>query len=420
MDDDKDKFITEKIIKKDKSRYINLMKLLLSAVVFGVVAMATALFTRPGLEKFIVKSTTEKETISIEKDTTVFQDSTEVIGTEDTEAFKNIAESIIDEHSYDEEDVKAMYKVLANLTNDLDSCVTAIHSIKNEKDWFDNLIESGHYYSGLVIAKTENEVLVLCPVQAIDAADTINVSFKNNYSKQATVKSADGHIGLAILSVDTSDADSGIKEGIEVIALGNSYLVSRGDIALAIGSPTGFNYSTGYGWVSYISKDVSIVDSTAMFMYTSLALDNTRGSFLVNTSGELIGIASAAYPSEAGASVAIGISDLKARLEYMINAMPAAYIGIKPIDINAKAKESGVPEGIYVTEVVADSPSYISGIQVGDIISEIDGVKVSSTAAYKEVIDKLTVGKEINIKLYRDNGKNEYSQLDINLTVASR
>ena len=420
MDEDKDKFITEKIIKKDKSRYINLMKLLLSAVVFGVVAMATALFTRPGLEKFIVKSTTEKETISIEKDTTVFQNSTEVIGTEDTEAFKNIAESIIDEHSYDEEDVKAMYKVLANLTNDLDSCVTAIHSIKNEKDWFDNLIESGHYYSGLVIAKTENEVLVLCPVQAIDAADTINVSFKNNYSKQATVKSADGHIGLAILSVDTSDADSGIKEGIEVIALGNSYLVSRGDIALAIGSPTGFNYSTGYGWVSYISKDVSIVDSSAMFMHTSLALDNAKGSFLVNTSGELIGIATSAYPSESSTGVAIGISDLKARLEYMINAMPAAYIGIKPIDINAKAKESGVPEGIYVTEVVADSPSYISGIQVGDIISEIDGIKVSSTAAYKEVIDKLTVGKEINIKLYRDNGKNEYSQLDINLTVGSR
>lgn len=420
MDEDKDKFITEKIIKKDKSRYINLMKLLLSAVVFGVVAMATALFTRPGLEKFIVKSTTEKETISIEKDTTVFQNSTEVIGTEDTEAFKNIAESIIDEHSYDEEDVKAMYKVLANLTNDLDSCVTAIHSIKNEKDWFDNLIESGHYYSGLVMAKTENEVLVLCPVQAIDAADTINVSFKNNYSKQATVKSADGHIGLAILSVDTSDADSGIKEGIEVIALGNSYLVSRGDIALAIGSPTGFNYSTGYGWVSYISKDVSIVDSSAMFMHTSLALDNAKGSFLVNTSGELIGIATSAYPSESSTGVAIGISDLKARLEYMINAMPAAYIGIKPIDINAKAKESGVPEGIYVTEVVADSPSYISGIQVGDIISEIDGIKVSSTAAYKEVIDKLTVGKEINIKLYRDNGKNEYSQLDINLTVASR
>ena len=420
MDEDKDKFITEKIIKKDKSRYINLMKLLLSAVVFGVVAMATALFTRPGLEKFIVKSTTEKETISIEKDTTVFQNSTEVIGTEDTEAFKNIAESIIDEHSYDEEDVKAMYKVLANLTNDLDSCVTAIHSIKNEKDWFDNLIESGHYYSGLVIAKTENEVLVLCPVQAIDAADTINVSFKNNYSKQATVKSADGHIGLAILSVDTSDADSGIKEGIEVIALGNSYLVSRGDIALAIGSPTGFNYSTGYGWVSYISKDVSIVDSSAMFMHTSLALDNAKGSFLVNTSGELIGIATSAYPSESSTGVAIGISDLKARLEYMINAMPAAYIGIKPIDINAKAKESGVPEGIYVTEVVADSPSYISGIQVGDVISEIDGIKVSSTAAYKEVIDKLTVGKEINIKLYRDNGKNEYSQLDINLTVASR
>ena len=420
MDEDKDKFITEKIIKKDKSRYINLMKLLLSAVVFGVVAMATALFTRPGLEKFIVKSTTEKETISIEKDTTVFQNSTEVIGTEDTEAFKNIAESIIDEHSYDEEDVKAMYKVLANLTNDLDSCVTSIHSIKNEKDWFDNLIESGHYYSGLVIAKTENEVLVLCPVQAIDAADTINVSFKNNYSKQATVKSADGHIGLAILSVDTSDADSGIKEGIEVIALGNSYLVSRGDIALAIGSPSGFNYSTGYGWVSYISKDVSIVDSSAMFMHTSLALDNAKGSFLVNTSGELIGIATSAYPSESSTGVAIGISDLKARLEYMINAMPAAYIGIKPIDINAKAKESGVPEGIYVTEVVADSPSYISGIQVGDIISEIDGIKVSSTAAYKEVIDKLTVGKEINIKLYRDNGKNEYSQLDINLTVASR
>ena len=58
MDDDKDKFITEKIIKKDKSKYISLLKLLLSAVVFGVVAMATALFAKPGLEKFIVNITT--------------------------------------------------------------------------------------------------------------------------------------------------------------------------------------------------------------------------------------------------------------------------------------------------------------------------------------------------------------------------
>ena len=420
MDDDKDKFITEKIIKKDKDKYIGPVKLLLSAMVFGVVAMATALFAKSGLEKVIVKSTTGKETISIEKDVTVSQSNSAAKETEDTEALRNIAESIIDEHSYDREDVKALYKVLANLSNDLDNCVATIHSIKNEKDWFDNLIESGDYYSGVAIAETENEVLVLCPIQAIDAADIINVSFKNNYRKQATVKSADGHIGIAILSVDTSDADSGIKEGIEVIDLGNSYLVSRGDIALAIGSPIGFNYSTDYGQVSYISKDVSIVDSTAMFMYTSLALDNSKGSFLVNTSGELIGIATNSYLSDTNASMAIGISDLKTRLEYMINGMPAAYIGIKPLDINTQVKENGVPDGVYVMEVVADSPAYISGIQGGDIISEIDGVKVLSTATYKETVDKLSVGKDISIKLYRDNGKNEYSQLDINLTVAGR
>ena len=57
---------------------------------------------------------------------------------------------------------------------------------------------------------------------------------------------------------------------------------------------------------------------------------------------------------------------------------------------------------------------------MGDVISEIDGEKISSTAAYKEVLDKLTVGKDIVIKLYRDNGKNEYSQLEINMTVAGR
>ena len=182
MDNDKDKFITEKIIKKDSGRYIKIVKLLLSATVFGVVAMATALFAKPGLEKFIVKSSTQKETISIEKDVTDVQSSSATLETEDTEALKNIAESIIDEHNYDEEDVKSMYKVLANLTNELDNCVAAIHSVKNEKDWFDNMIESGHYYSGLVIAKTDNEVLILCPIQAIDSADIINVSFKNNYS----------------------------------------------------------------------------------------------------------------------------------------------------------------------------------------------------------------------------------------------
>lgn len=124
---------------------------------------------------------TEQEPITIAKDEPEAQQpvQTECAPVpEETEPVEDMVRSEMEKYPYSMDDLNRLYGNLNTLVEENEGCVASVHSIQRETDWFDNPIETTGQYSGVVISCTRGEILVLVPDEAVDTADSIEVSFQ--------------------------------------------------------------------------------------------------------------------------------------------------------------------------------------------------------------------------------------------------
>ena len=77
-------------------------------------------------------------------------------------------------------------------------------------------------------------------------------------------------------------------------------------------------------------------------------------------------------------------------MEHLSNSQDIAYLGIKGVTVTQEALRQGVPSGVYVTEVIIDSPAMLGGIQTGDIIQAINGQKITQMSELTAVLERLS------------------------------
>lgn len=300
--------------------------------------------------------------------------------------------------------------------------IVVVHSVQQEVDWFDNELETSGAYAGAVIAATDQELLILTPCQAAEN-DSIRVTFGNGQDVNARMKQKDMVSGVAVVSVDVSLLDESVVQSLEPVPLGNSYIVREGDLLIAVGAPAGAVYSIDYGAVSYIQKNVQMTDQSSRLMYVDILSDAEKGTFFLNTSGELVGWAVNPEREAAGqkGSVAtmLGISDRKGILERLSNGLGAPLVGILGQTVPESLTAQGRPAGVYVVNVVPDSPAYGAGIQSGDVITAIDGKQILTMREYQSLVESLECGQVIHITVER-NGISQYAELEFQVTTGAR
>ena len=89
----------------------------------------------------------------------------------------------------------------------------------------------------------------------------------------------DNIAGLAVIGIQAELLEKSSLEQIQVLELGNSYAVQRGDLLTAIGSPAGYPQSSGFGAVSYIRENVQIIDGTSQILDVDRLEMQIRGHF---------------------------------------------------------------------------------------------------------------------------------------------
>ena len=163
------------------------------------------------------------------------------------------------------------------------------------------------------------------------------------------------------------------------------------------------------------------MDGSSRVFYTSASGDAEAGTFLLNTSGELIGWVTDKYDEDGVCrmTTVVAISDYKGILEMMSNGIPAPYFGIKGQEVSQAMADSGMPSGIYVISAVTDGPAYNAGIQPGDIITWMNGEKVGSLKDFQNQVESLHAGDKIKVAVLR-NGKDEYTEIEFSVTVGAR
>ena len=306
------------------------------------------------------------------------------------------------------------------------------NSYGNEEDSTRQVLQGSG--SGVVVAKG----YVLTNYHVVEDATMLEItSGEQVYAAQ--LMGTDEGKDLAVLYVDGLD--------IEPVVLGDSDVLNVGDWAICIGNPLSFTGTTTVGIVSALNREVNgnATDAygkrtTNTMIQTDAAINSgNSGGGMFNVAGELIGIPSLKYTSSSysGASIegigmAIPINVAKPLIEDVLNgkgnvqAAPSTAaitssgrprIGVTITNMNTGhyAVANGLlPNGAYVTEVEAGAPAEQAGIQVGDIIVEIDGTIINSTTVMTSLLQNKQAGDEVSVKLYRvDGGLNNVQGNDI-------
>ncbi|MCD8347078.1 MAG: trypsin-like peptidase domain-containing protein [Lachnospiraceae bacterium] len=265
-------------------------------------------------------------------------------------------------------------------------------------------IESESSGSGFIIGENDTELLIATNYHVIADASTLTVCFsvetENEESAMVTavVKGTDEEYDLAVLAVALEDIPDEVLEQISIAQLGSSSTLVVGEAAIAIGNALGYGQSVTSGIVSALNRTIEVDGVTGVYIQTDAAINaGNSGGTLLNADGEVIGINSAKVSASGveGMGYAIPIDEAQPILAQLMERetreraeeSEQAYLGVYTQDISAEARELyDIPSGVYITFVESGSPAEEAGLQKGDIISAMDGVNVSSTDGFEDLL----------------------------------
>lgn len=270
--------------------------------------------------------------------------------------------------------------------------------------------ESESSGSGIIIGKTDTELLLVTNNHVISQAQELSVGFVDGTAAKASVKGADADHDLAVVAVSLSDLTEDTLSQIKIIEIGKSSDLQVGEQVVAIGNALGYGQSVTTGIVSALNRDVTIEGITNSLIQTDAAINpGNSGGALLNMSGQLVGINSAKFSDTTveGMGYAIPVDDVTEIMETLMNRTTRTekvseeeqgFLGITGQDVTSQVSQAyDMPQGVYVTSVEEGSAAENAGIRKGDIITKFDGSSVASLADLKEQLSYYKAGEEIEV-----------------------
>lgn len=408
VNEEKFSFIQEKVAPRAKNTKKKLLRTfgmtVLLAIIFGFISSFVFYITNQTMEKW--ENQEQKEPIVLEDE---LEESTPLItGVEEEQEVPNepaTKSEITDQDIFRALNIKSyqkLFNLMRNMAENMKYSMVTVLKVSNISNWFE--MEKNEENYGLILSIEQDYIYVLCNYSYIKGANKIKVAFYNNEIARAELVDYDKETKLAIVKVKVRSATQRTKSKIVEAELGDSYQLSYGVPVLGLGAPDGTMYSMQIGYITAPCIDKYIVDGKLGFYHTSIAENAYGEGFFINMDGKVIGIITHDYKEESDESIMcfLGISKLKAIIERMLNNQSKAYLGVKVSELSSDVAEKlNVSYGIYVTDVIANSPAFKKGLKGNDVITEIDGTSVSSVAGLMSKIEEHKPGDTMTFKITR-------------------
>ncbi|MBQ3664661.1 MAG: trypsin-like peptidase domain-containing protein [Lachnospiraceae bacterium] len=282
--------------------------------------------------------------------------------------------------------------------------------------------------SGIIIGQNDTELLVVTNNHVVEGADSLQVQFIDDETVDAYIKGTNYDNDLAVVSIKLSDIKKSTLDSIKIATLGNSDELKVGEGTIAIGNALGYGQSVTTGVVSALNREVEYEDRTMTLIQTDAAINpGNSGGALLNTKGEVIGINAAKYSSSSveGMGFAIPVSevtdiieDLMSRETLMkVDPDKKGYINIKGRDVTEElAAAYDAPVGVLVVEVIEKGAAEKAGIEKSDIITAINGDKVTSMKELQEKLEYYEKGTTVTLTVQYLQDK-EYVEKEVEITL---
>ncbi|MBP3837788.1 MAG: Do family serine endopeptidase [Prevotella sp.] len=255
--------------------------------------------------------------------------------------------------------------------------------------------------SGVIISK---DGYIVTNNHVVAGADELTVTLNDNREFSARIIGTDETSDLALIKVDGKD--------LPTLPVGDSDKLKVGEWVIAVGNPFGLNNTVTAGIVSAKARSLG-ANGVESFIQTDAAINQgNSGGALVNTSGELVGI-NAMLSSPTGSNIGYGFAIPTTIMNKVVDdlkkygTVQRAVLGIQGGDVLNYINEQkdkgnndidlGTNEGVYVSKVEENGAAANAGIEQGDIITAIDGKKVTKMAELMEILANKRPGDKVNI-----------------------
>ena len=258
--------------------------------------------------------------------------------------------------------------------------------------------------SGVIV---DQKGYILTNYHVVAGAEKITIHLFDGRELVGTVRGTDPRTDLAVVHVEATD--------LPVAALGDSDKIQVGEWAIAVGSPFGLEETVTVGVISAKGRTGLGTGNYEDFIQTDASINpGNSGGPLVNINGEVIGINSMIIQPGQGIGFAIPINLARTIMLELIETgkviRPWVGIGLQDITsdlmkfFNLKEKE-----GALISQVYAGSPAEKAGMKVGDVVTEVDGVKIKSSQDVVREVLKKKVGQKVNFVVLREGKRVEIS-----------
>jgi len=229
-------------------------------------------------------------------------------------------------------------------------------------------------------------------------ADEVLVTLADDRSVPAEIIGSDPDTDLAVLKIDLDSP---------AITLGDSEHLRVGDVVLALGNPFGVGRTVTMGIVSATGRNRLGINTFEDFIQTDAAINpGNSGGALIDAMGNLVGINTAIY-SKSGGSQGIGfaipVSLAKGVMTQIIEhgAVVRGWLGVEVQDLTPALAESFDLEdtdGVLITGVLRGGPASRAGLEPGDVITHLDGIRTPDSLATLNVIARHRPGSGLKIE----------------------
>ncbi len=262
-----------------------------------------------------------------------------------------------------------------------------------------------------VIVDSRGYILTNSHVVADGEAEEVKVVLYDGRELPAVVVWQEKSLDLAVVKVEAED--------LPVAELGDSDSLEVGEIAVAIGNPLGLNFerTLTQGVISGLNRTIPLsstgTETIENLVQTDASINpGNSGGPLLNGKGQVIGINTAKISSGEGLGFAIPINTAKPIVDQIIEKgeFTRVYLGIRGVEVEVIESTTGTKlqaeHGIYIVEIVADTPAAENDLRAGDVIQKVNDAEIKSMGGLQKELYKYRPGDKVTVT-YMRNGQQE-------------
>lgn len=422
-------FFLQEVIKENsmtrKQLAAKAVRMIGYGLIFGVAASLIFGALQPWIQTRYAKKTEE---ITLQSDEEGKKGETEV--SKNTDDTGNAGEGSESDGTQEEKDMLKLTKenyakfqgALHQKADKAKKSIAEVIAYTNDADMQRDTYIQSQSVAGAIVADNEQEVLILADSSVLKMGGRIGVKFLQQEPCEGFLKKKNENLGIAVFSVQKSAIETSVRNEICTVVLGDSALTLPEEVTIAAGKPFGYAGGIGYGLISTVDNTKVLPDNAYKYMTTDITGEKSGSGFLFNLNGEIVGMMKPDLEKREDMQLisAYAISSFKKEIELMLNGKSVPYMGIIAAEVPEDIKDSQkIPDGIYVKEVMADSPAMKAGIQSGDVLMQMGETAIVSLEGYHTHLLEQTVGTKVIFQGKR-TGNTGYEAVEFHVEIGSK